>query len=132
MMKKALSLLLACLLVLCPLLAQADQTLTFTVTADIDPQYVSQEHKTLAEGLAAGLEAMTFKGDITFNDDWKFDMNVDLMVKDKSYVNAHAQSNSQWISITSNLLGDERIALMMQVYLEFAMKPYNFMGLNTQ
>ena len=132
MMKKALSLILACLMVLCPLLAQADQTLNFTLTADIDPQYVSDEHKKLAEGLAAGLDVMSLKGDITFNEDWKFDMNANLLVKDKKHVDAHVQSNSQWISVTSNLLGDERIALMMQVYLEFAMKPYNFMGLNTQ
>ncbi|MBQ2699982.1 MAG: hypothetical protein IJF65_02385 [Clostridia bacterium] len=132
MMKKALSLILAGLLVLCPLLAQADQTLNFTVTADIDPQYINEDYRTLAEGLAAGLETMSFQGDITFNEDWKFDMNANLLVKDKKHVDAHIQSNSQWVSITSNLLGDERIALMMQVYLEFAMKPYNFMGLNTQ
>jgi len=132
MMKKALSLILACLMVLCPLLAQADQTLNFTVTADIDPQYINEEYRTLAEGLAAGLDTMTVQGDITFNEDWKFDMNANLLVKNKKHVDAHVQSNSRWISVTSNLLGSERIALMMQVYLEFAMKPYNFMGLPTQ
>ena len=132
MMKKALSLILACLMVLCPLMAQADQTLKFTVTADIDPQYINEDYRKLAEGLAAGLETMAVEGNITFNENWMFDMNANLLVKNKKHVDAHVQSNSQWISVTSNLLGDERIALMMQVYLEFAMKPYNFMGLPTQ
>jgi len=131
-MKRMTALLLSLCLALCPLLARADQTWQFSLNAAINPEAVSEEHRSLAQGLADGLQVMGFEGDITFNEDWKADLNLDATVDGQAYVNAHVQSNSEWISITSNLLGNQRIALMMRVYLEFAMKPYNYMGLPTQ
>lgn len=132
MLKKALSLLMAGFMLLCPLMAQADQTLAFTLAGEIDPAAVSEDHRELAQGLADGLKAMTLQGDITYNDQWMFDLNGEILVGGQPYVNGHAQSNSRWITFTTNLFGAERVALMMQVYLEFAMKPYNYMGLPMQ
>lgn len=130
MMKK----ICAIILVLClatPCAALAAQKISFDARVSILPDAFPQEQKETAQALKTGLDMLSWKGEITTDSKW-YALNSDIMLSEKSAFTLDVRSTSRWRELSSNLLGDEKLSLFMDAYLEFMMKPYNFMGVPTQ
>ncbi len=133
MLKKCFALLLVCCL-FCPLLASAD-TVTkadFDLKLEVYPENFPREEEQTAQALKDGLEMLGFSGVCDYNSNGYFVLNGQMTTNGKNPVTLGARSSNRFIEVSSSLLGEERLCLYMDAYLEFMMKPYNFLGLQTQ
>lgn len=130
MLKKIGALLLAlCLLI--PSAGLAETKITFDMRLDILPEAFPAEQRVAAMALKTGLDLLTYQGEITTDEKW-YALESALLVDGQHPITLDVLSTSRWRLVSSNVLGDEKLSLFMDAYLEFMMKPYNFMGLKTQ
>ena len=104
----------------------------YEITFHMEPDYFSRERQSLMSGLADGLNVIALKGQLTALGLEKFLITGDVLVNGNGGVNYQLKGSERWIAVNSNLLGDETAVLMMLVWLEFWMKPYNFLEVPTQ
>lgn len=137
MTKRILSVLLAAIFAcILPLqaLATAETPLggMYEISFHMEPQYFSPDRQAFMEAIADGLNALTLKGRLTYMGLEKFHTTGSLFASGYEAITYTAKGSERCIALNSNLFGDETSVLMMLVWLEFWMKPYNFYGIPTQ
>lgn len=133
MLKKCCALMLI-LCLLCPLLAAAEEVtqVDFDIDLQMNPEAFPSEQQKTAQDLKTGLDKLGLKGILTKAPNGWFDLDGNVLFGDEAAFTLDIRSTSRWMEISSDLLGDTKLSLMMDAYLEFLLKPYNFLGLKTQ
>lgn len=128
-----ISAMFACLLPLQALAAgEAPLGGTYEMSVHMEPSYFTEDHREMMTALAAGLDVLAFKGRLTAMGLEKFNITGTLAASGYEGVTYTVKGSERAIAIDSNLFGESTPVLMMLVWLEFWMKPYNFFEVPTQ
>jgi|GEM_PF-3481406 len=133
MLKKYCALLIIICL-LCPCLAGAAEAVQadFDIDLQMYPEAFPVEQAETAQKLTSGLDMLGLKGILTKNENGWLDLAGQVLVGGESAFSVDMRSTGRWVEVSSDLLGDTTLSLYMDAYLEFMLKPYNFMGVKTQ
>jgi hypothetical protein len=104
---------------------------SFDINLRLFPDAFPEVQREAVAAWDSGIRMFALRGETTANEK-KYLAEGMLTTDGKVPVSFRLRSSGAWLELSSELIGEERLSFHKGVYLEFMMKPYNYLGLKTQ